>query len=89
MQPQTFVGRRRLAILRRLAASTPGLTVPVLSKRLGLCLTTIRTHLQALEGLGLVTRLNYRRWQLAPGTTLGSLDGSRLDSQEESHASHR
>ena len=79
MKPQTVLGRRRLAILKRLAASKPDSTVPALAAAAGFCLITVRSHLQALEDLGLVTRTNYRRWRLADGITLGSLDGSTLD----------
>ena len=89
MKPQTVLGRRRLAILKRLAASKSDSTVPALAAGTGFCSITVRHHLKALEVLGLVTRTNFRRWRLADGITLGGLDGSRLDPQEDPHAAHR
>jgi DNA-binding IclR family transcriptional regulator len=88
MSPRTPVGRRRLSILKAMAASKLGLTVPGLSERLGFCTRTVRDHLLRLEALGMVTRLNYRRWQVASGVNLARLDGTRLD-PGGSHDAHR
>ena len=79
MKPQTLIGRRRLQILRRVARPENGVTVSGLVTSLGMCARTIRTHLQAMEALGLVVRTTYRRWQLAADVTLAGLNGSRLD----------
>jgi DNA-binding IclR family transcriptional regulator len=88
VQPSTNTGRRRLAILRIINSAPPGIIVEDIAKRMILCGATIRLHLKALESLNLVTRANYRRWHLADGVNLTSLDGSRLD-PGGSNASHR
>jgi DNA-binding IclR family transcriptional regulator len=88
MKPRTLIGRRRLRILRCVARPENGVTISGLVSSLGMCARTLRTHLRAMEALGLVVRTTYRHWQLADGVTLAGLNGSRLD-PGGSHVAYR
>jgi DNA-binding IclR family transcriptional regulator len=88
--PQTLIGRRRLAILKAVAAAKGGITVLELTQRLGLSGRTILTYLRFLFCLKLVSRLHYRRWLIAPGVHPSrSFDGTRLDPKEGRNVANR
>jgi len=77
--PRTALGQRRLRLLRLLAVAPAPLLTSDFSAKLGWCPKTTRAHLQRLEELGLVTRVNYRRWVAQPGFTVRSLDVASID----------
>lgn len=80
--PSTLLGQRRLRVLRAVGAAKAPASVPLLSRRLGWSTATVRTHLHFLLELQLVTRINYRRWSLKPGLSLGDFDAAALDPLE-------
>jgi len=76
----TALGKRRFSVLRVLArAGGAPLTTTLLAARAGQSLETVRKHLLHMEGLGLVARLNYRRWSALTFPLPASFDASILD----------
>lgn len=77
--PETRLGLRRLRVLRLVAGAPAPVSTNDLALKTGWTLQTMRGHLAFLLSRGLVQRVNYRRWALADGISLRSLDARSLD----------
>lgn len=78
--PKSALGRRRLTLLRVLAAAGGApLTTPALALRCRWTLQTTRKRLADLEALGVACRLSYRTWSATIFPLPRGFDATILD----------